>query len=355
MEEKSGLRYRSLFWPILLIGIGTIWLLASLGVLHDLSWRFLLRLWPLILIVIGLDIIFGRRSPLIGALIGLVAVALVVVLVLLAPSLNLEPEVELKTLNFSETLDGTTSARIDLDLERYPTTVDALTDSALLIDAKLETLTNVDFSVSGTNKKSVTLNPRRDSSTDFSWFDLLDQDARWEIGLSPNVPIDLTINIGSGSAELRLGNLELTSLKIDGGSGSVNGVLPASSSQYDLRIDGGSGSFDIELESGTNAMAFLEIGSGSFEVMIGAGSDVSAEIHGGSGSIGIDVPDDVGVRIVVEERGSGSVSVPSKYDLVDDMNDDDGDTGIWESEGYSGAAHRIEITFEPGSGSFNVR
>ena len=54
---------RSLFWPILLIGVGIISLLVTFNVLPSISLRALIRLWPLILIIIGLQLIFGRRSP----------------------------------------------------------------------------------------------------------------------------------------------------------------------------------------------------------------------------------------------------------------------------------------------------
>ncbi|HEY43923.1 MAG TPA: hypothetical protein G4O11_08075 [Anaerolineae bacterium] len=313
MEEKQGYQYRSLFWPILLIGVGVVWLLGNLGYISTPSLRMLLRLWPLILIVIGLDIIFGRRSPVIGGLIGLGAVALIIALLFLAPNLGLETGGELKTLTFSEPLGSATSARITLDLERYPTTVEALSASDLLIEAELDTLTDVRFSARGAGEKTVSIEPVTGSGFDFDWFDLVGADARWEIGLSPDVPIDLAIDVGSGSATLDLMYLEITELEINGGSGSTDLFLPESSSQYTANIDGG------------------------------------------SGSINIDVPGDVGVRVVIRDRGSGSVSVPSSYRLVDDMGDNDGDTGIWETDGYSSAAHRVEITFEPGSGSFNLR
>ncbi len=358
MEEKGDFQYRSLFWPILLIGVGAVWLLGNLGWIPTPSLRMLLRLWPLILIIIGLDIIFGRRSPVIGGLIGLGAVALVIVLLLYGPSLGLEalePSGELQTLTFSEPLGSATSARITLDLERYPTTVEALSASDLLIDAELDTYTDVRFSPRGTREKTVTIEPVEDFSFDLNWIDLAGTDARWEIGLSPDVPIDLAIDVGSGSAELDLMFLEISELEIDGGSGSVNMVLPESSSLYRATIDGGSGSVDIEFESGAEVRAEMDVGSGSFDIVIGSSADLDLHIDGGSGSITIDVPGDVGVQVVVDDRGSGSVNVPGSYLLVDDMGDNDRDTGIWETDGYSRAAHRVQITFDPGSGSFNLR
>ncbi|KPK91331.1 MAG: hypothetical protein AMJ88_14005 [Anaerolineae bacterium SM23_ 63] len=358
MEERQGFQYRSLFWPILLIGVGVVWLLGNLGYIPTPSLRMLSRLWPLILIVIGLDIIFGRRSPVIGGLIGLGTVALVIALLLFAPSLGLEAlqtDGELKTLTFSEPIGSATSARITLDLERYPTTIEALPASDLLIDAELDTFTDVNFSARGTREKSVSLDPVTDFSFDFDWTDWDTAGTRWEIGLSPDVPIDLTVDVGSGSATIDLIYLEISELEIDGGSGSVNLILPESSSLYNANIDGGSGSFDIEFESGAEVRAEMSVGSGSFDVVIGSSADVEARIDGGSGSIDIDVPGDVGVRVVVRDRGSGSVHVPGNYLLVDDMGDNDGDTGIWETDGYNSAVHRVEITFDPGSGSFNLR
>ena len=61
MNEKR--RYRSLFWPMVLIGVGVVWLLGNIGVIRPASLGVLVSFWPLILIFIGLDILFGRRSP----------------------------------------------------------------------------------------------------------------------------------------------------------------------------------------------------------------------------------------------------------------------------------------------------
>ncbi len=84
-------RRRSFFGPLLLIGIGTLWLLGTFGVISVGNLWVLLRLWPLLLIAAGLDLLFGRLHPLISALISLVTVGLAVAAVLFAPQLGLAP------------------------------------------------------------------------------------------------------------------------------------------------------------------------------------------------------------------------------------------------------------------------
>jgi hypothetical protein len=150
-------------------------------------------------------------------------------------------------------------------------------------------------------------------------------------------------------------DLDLSNLEVDGGSGSTTLTLPASASSYTANIDGGSGSFDIEIEDDAKIDFAIDVGSGSFNIVIGNRSDIEAQIDGGSGSLTINVPENVGVRVVINDSGSGSVHIPGSYALVDDLGDDDRDIGIWESEGYNDSLHRVEITFDPGSGSFRLR
>lgn len=355
MDQKHPYSYRSFFWPIVLIGIGVIMLLANMDLLPTPSVRLLLRLWPLALIVLGLDILVGRRSPIIGGLIGLGAIALVVALLYLAPSLDLEPTFERKTLILNTPLGNTTSAEVTLDLERYATTIDSSIDADDLFDAILETYTDVDYLALGGQQKTIELDPVASTGFDLDWTTAPTNDMTWEIGLSPEVPLVLSVDVGSGSASLNLFDLMLAELRVDGGSGSTGLAIPSGSSRYRVDVKGGSGSFDIEIEDDAEIEANMDVGSGSFDVSIGSGVEMTLDIDGGSGSIFIDVPQDVGVRLIVDDGASGGVRVSNDFDLVDDQGDDDNDTGVWETDNYRGAESQIEIRFDPGSGSLTLR
>ncbi len=353
-DRKSNQPYRSFFWPLLLIGVGIVWLLANVGVIESFSLGFLFRLWPVALIAIGLDLMFGRRSPIFGALIGLGVVAFVVLLLVMAPNLDINLGPELRTLNFSEALDDASSARIDLELTHYPTTIGVLEDSNALIEAELDTLEDVSFKVHGTNKKVVEFEPRGSTSV-FDWVGTLGNDARWEIGLSPQIPVDLRVDGGSGSVRLDLGSMILERFDINCGSGSTRLKLPPSTESYDVRIDGDSGSFTVEIVDGAVLDAKIDVDSGSLKISFDGEAEAELDIGGGSGSTTITVPGGTGVRLVVRDSGSGSVRVPDGYTLVSGDSDDDGDTGTWESENYDDSDVDIEITFDGSSGSFTLR
>lgn len=59
---ENWLTERGIVGPVILIGVGGLLLLNSFNLLSDsvLSWA--IRLWPVILVAAGLEILFGRRS-----------------------------------------------------------------------------------------------------------------------------------------------------------------------------------------------------------------------------------------------------------------------------------------------------
>jgi phage shock protein PspC (stress-responsive transcriptional regulator) len=67
-------RRGSIVGPLILIFIGGIFLLQNMGVLAPSVWGSLWRLWPLVLVMFGLELLFGHRLNWLVAIIGLIAV-----------------------------------------------------------------------------------------------------------------------------------------------------------------------------------------------------------------------------------------------------------------------------------------
>lgn len=328
--RKTG--YRSLFWPIVLIAVGVIWLLGNLGVISGTNLVVLFRLWPLLLIVVGLDLLFGRQSPVIGALIGVGAVVVIIVLMLVGPSIGLgAPEMDITRDSYSESRGDATSATIDLDLSVGTTSIQALTDSSDLFAAEVSHVGTMDYSAEGETQKTIRLKQDDTRINFFEGFGFLgavfdsEQDLYWKVGLSPDVPIDLTINAGVGESNLDLSQLELSGLDIDIGVGQLDLRLPAADSAYDAKLRGGAGNVTITIADD---------------------ADLTLDINGGVGNFNIDVPDNAAVRINAD-IGLGDVTV------LGDFNKIGSDT--WETSDYSEAARRITIDFEGGVGQLTVQ
>ncbi len=335
MEEKKRGGYRSLFWPVVLIGVGVFLLLGNMDVLPEYSFWTLVRLWPLILVVIGLDILIGRRSPLIGAAIGIGAVALAVVLVLTAPTLGIVPTGEaVITERFTETIGDATSAEVNLHLSIGKTTISANSDSTYLFDGELTHLGEIDFEVQGEKHKVINLRQEsyRFDFEDFKWFDT--EDLQWEIGLSPSIPLSLNIDASVGQSIIDLHGLQIDKVDINGDVGETTLTLPAVKNSYDVKIDGGVGKFVVNLEDDAS---------------------VNLTIDGDVGEFTINVPFDAAVRIDAEVD-IGALNIDSRFDKVSGGDDDFlKDSGIWETPGFASADAKIFIVFKGGIGSLHVR
>ena len=76
--QRTYRRRGGFVWPLVLISLGAIFLLNNFNVLSWDVWDLIWRLWPVLLVAIGLDILFGRRSVL-GSFLSLVVISFVIV------------------------------------------------------------------------------------------------------------------------------------------------------------------------------------------------------------------------------------------------------------------------------------
>ncbi len=313
-EKPRRKSHRSFFWPIMLISLGILLLLSNLGIVAWSTWNLLWRFWPLVLVAVGIDVLFGQRSA-IGAIISaflvLMLIAVVAGAIFFADQLpfldRYSAESSWQTSHVQHDLDESESANIFIDWTSTPGSLYALSDSESLIEGDLtyqgELIFDVDYrgDIADVNLDTRVVN---------SWGTAFQGSprAKWEIGLTPEIPLDLSLDSGSGSCDFDLSELIIDDLYLDSGSGSIRIGLPEDQS------------FHFELDSG-------------------------------SGSLNIDLPEDTGVRVVLDS-GSGSFNPGNDYDLVSGEKRGD---GVWESENYDSAKYTIEMEIDQGSGSITFK
>lgn len=289
----------------ILIGIGVVFFIINV---LDISWG---RLWPLVLVIIGLYLLFGRNS--IGSTV--------------------------QTGLFKAALNGAKSARVNLHLSIGEASVKALAGgSDQLIDAELTYVGEIDFDVSGAAEKTVML--RQTSASGWQWINPATWFAShegwpWRIGLNPDVPMEVEIHGGAGRAELDLRSLKVTDLRLAGGVGQMHVSLPASAAGYAARIEGGLGQTVLDLPTTTTLRLAVE---------------------GGVGELVINTPLEAAVR-VRSRGGIGGVNVPSRFVRTAGGDSDFalGKTGTWETPDFQSAAHSIDIDYEGGVGQLTLR
>ncbi|MEA4907184.1 MAG: DUF4097 family beta strand repeat protein [Chloroflexi bacterium] len=322
-------QYRSMFWPILLIGVGVVWLLYNLGMIAPVNINMILRLWPVLLIAIGLDIIFGRQSPLLGALIGLLAVAFLAALLLFGTTwgfIHSTPQVV--TEQMIERTGNATSASVSLELSEFPSDIHAAAGSGTLIDAEITHYDDVELEVTPGDHKRVRLVHHTDAGQ-WLWSNY-DPSARWDIALTGEIPLDLSIDGASGSVHADLSDLQLSSLAVDTASGSLTLTLPQSERMYTANLSSGSGSIHVTLPC-----------------------NVEVHLNSGSGSQDLDVPQDCPARVEVRNGGSGSLHLSGMHKVEYGRDEDE---GAWETEDFNQDGPYVHIVVEDhGSGSLNVR
>jgi len=331
IPQAAVRRRPALFWPLMLIGTGVILLLYQFDLLRMNPWTLLWRYWPMILILVGIDILFGRRSvfgSILSVLFVFAGLTAIVTLFLgvqdgdsWASRLD-RPELKRQTIEYA--LGSVREAQVVLDLGSWRTRVTALLDSSNLIEGDIESYGQLRFDAAAQGRRAtVELSERSSSSGRWLWFDT--RDPQWEIELSPDVLLDLELDCGSGPGSFDLEGLQLRNLQVEGGSGSVHLMLPAA----------------------RNMQIGLDAGSGVLELVLPQRGSADVTIDSGSGSLRIELPRGMEARVELES-GSGSFHPNGELRLVEGERSGD---GVWETEGYGRAENRMEIRILQGSGS----
>ena len=134
---QNSYRRPSLFWPVLLIGLGVLFLLQNFGLLPRGMWAALVPLWPVLLIVLGLDMFLGRRS-LSGAILVLVLSALIVAASLTWAALRAQALPPGHSQSLIQTFRSAEKVSVKLDFDVGQLNVSTLTGSDYLMEGDVK-------------------------------------------------------------------------------------------------------------------------------------------------------------------------------------------------------------------------
>lgn len=256
------MKSKKIFWGIILIFFGTLLLLENFNII-EFAWSQIWRFWPVLLILIGVNIITSKTDPKIG--IPIVAVFTVLVLSLFVYK-GIQPNSNHKNyeLNFydnetdedNEITDSTETTSYSEDYDtRYKTAKLIINGAAGSFAINDSTNQLFDANVKGAFKKfmlkktetdtsaTIELNNNKNRSNTFKNNKLSDL----EMALNLNPLWDIEANIGAGEMNLDLTNFKINNATLKGGAAAFNITLGNKFNNTTLNAETGVASVDIKV------------------------------------------------------------------------------------------------------------
>jgi hypothetical protein len=304
MDEKRDDRRRSLVGPVILIGLGVVFLLNNVGVLEWSVWEVILRLWPILLVAAGLDLLLGRRS-IWGSLLALVLTATIVAGVLWLVGSGIISGPASPAEEISQSLGDATQARVVIAPAVGTLRVGSLPESNDLVAGTIRPISGErvarDFRVEG--ETAILTLQSEGTFTAFSPFAGGWGDQRgWDLELNPDVPLQLEISLGVGESRADLTSMQVSDLNVSMGVGQTTVILPAEG-RFQARIDGAIGQTVVLIPAGLEA------------------------------------------RVQIDTGIAGS-QLPGNYRRQDD---------VYTSPGYAGADNRVDLEVSQAIGNISIR
>lgn len=276
-------------------------------------------------------------------------------------SLGAAADAEVKTSSYQEPVAGAESARVTLSPTMGVAHVSALSDSDSLIEADVTYVGEVVFEVDeGDAFKEVHLGQRPVSGSEalkpikdaFGAFTKR-KDLRWDMRLTPDIPLELAINSGMTANTFDLSGLQLKGLRFSGGAGKTDITLPTMGALYRVTLSNGTGEINVEVGAGADIDLTASNGTGRTRIALGDGAIMNARISGGVGACEIALPAGVEVQVRASS-GLGKVHVPAHFTRTSADKDFIATSGTWQTPGYADAERRISIRYDGGLSSLTI-
>ena len=298
------MRTEKIVWGIILVVVGSILLLQNFGVL-TFHWQVVFRFWPVILILIGANLVFSRDDSKSGAIISLLITLLALAFItykgvtyqgdedsnwsfngsndddiedassFTAFSEEYDASIKNAVLNISGgatryVLEDTTSDLFYADVERHFGKYSLLRtsrDSSQVLDFKMKGQSGAKFGNDSGNKARIKLNVQ---------------------------PVwDINLEMGAGLAEFDLSPFKISNLKIEGGAASFKIKLGEPLVRTNVSVE--TGVSEIKISVPQDAACKISVDSGlssnSFEGFVkqSDGSFETANYKGASRAIHINL------------------------------------------------------------------
>lgn len=310
------MKTEKIVWGMILIFIGTIFLLDNLNVI-DFYWSSVWRFWPVIFILIGANMLlsrFGNKKavPAIVAGITLVSLAL---------------------FGYQGSRPNNNRGGMNFNYERSVRDGNSTRNSSSYFIEPYSGAKKARLNIQG----GATSFRLTDSTSNLFEADLKRKFANYTVTKSMEDSVEvLNFRMRSGKQKWNFDEME----------GNETNIRMNLSPVWDIKIEMGAGEAIFDLRPYKVSSLKFEGGAASFEAKIGTLEPLTkVTIETGVANVKIEVPTESGCRIVVD-------SGLSSKDFIGFIKQSD---GTYETSNYSTAANKINISLRGGLSSFEVR
>jgi len=244
---------RGLFWPLLLIVVGLVFLLANFGAIPPVSVLSLLGLWPLVLVLIGVDIAIGRRWPIAALVADVLILAGGLALVATQPApLGFAPFV------FTRGSGAPGTPSVSVPRGDAKSLVFHLNGGAgtFTVSGGASDLVRATSDQDNLSVRTTASGDRIDVRVDES-----DRGFRFggslpthvDVQLASDVPTSFDMDAGAGEFLVDLRDVKLTDARINVGAASLRIVLPKPTGEVTITVSAGASNVVVEVPDGVEA------------------------------------------------------------------------------------------------------
>ena len=284
-------------WGIIVLAIGFIFLAINFGFLDSSVWAQIWKLWPILIIVVGVSIISGAVAKWVQIVLSILVIIIVVGAIIWS-IWPLGQENSTSTQTISESINESAD-EASIEIKTGAADIKIGGGSKMLVEGTVKS----NFLSTEVQRK---LQDKADELT------ILSHSIRssfwggknnWDLSLSEDFPIKLTLETGAVDAKLNLAKTKIT----------------------DLAVRSGASSYEIEL---------------------GDKSDlIKGEVSIGASSLKLRVPKSTGIKITADTGVSSNNF--SKEELIKNDN-------VYETADFDKAAKKVEIELKTGASSIEL-
>lgn len=243
-------REEGLTGAIFLLGLGIVFLLSNFDYIQLNPWQVLLLIWPVVLVAIGVDILLSRHRTWWLNLLGLIFVAAIMAGALWLAGVGQTSRGASSGEEINYAIQGADRAEIQLSPSAATIELGGPVAPGTLLAGTVPAATTgqeiiQDYTLQGSTAKLVL------RSTGVSGYVPGNRGAQgvWKLGLSPDVPIALGVDLGAGNGTLDLSGLQISDFNFNMGVGDMEIILPAEGN-FTVSIDNAIGNITLVVPSG---------------------------------------------------------------------------------------------------------